>query len=184
MTTTSSTPEPPDAPTPKSGGKNTLVWMIVAGVAIVAAIGFGIWAAKSHSDLNAAESQLAAQNDAAAAAAAQAEKIAADNSVYVVSDEDAAKAESEVAAAEKALSDATNAANDAAAAAQDEASKLRAELDQAQAERDLARAERDQARVCSRGALGTITSLGKDETQDTTELETVSSDCSASVSSG
>jgi flagellar biosynthesis GTPase FlhF len=181
VTTPSSTPEPV-APTPKSGGKNTRVWMIVAGVAIVAAIGFGIWAAKSHSDLNNAESQLQAQNDAAAAAAAQAEKIAADNSVYVVSDEDAAKAESEVAAAEKALSDATNAANDAAAAAQDEASKLRAELDQAQAERDLARAERDQARVCSRGALGTITSLGKDE--DTSELETVSSDCTAAVSSG
>lgn len=183
MTTPSSTPVP-DAPTPKSGSKSTLVWMIVAGLAIVAAIGFGIWAAKSHSDLNAAESQLEAQNDAAAAAAAQAEKISADNSVYVVSDEDAAKAQSEVAAAEQALSDATTAANDATSAAQDTASRLRAELDQARAERDLARAEREQARVCARGSLGTITALGNDETQDTSELETVSSDCTASLSSG
>jgi hypothetical protein len=38
--------------------------------------------------------------------------------------------------------------------------------------------------VCARGSLRTITALGNDETQDTSELETVSSDCTASLSSG
>ena len=124
------------------------MWIIVACVAIVAALGLGIWAVKTHSDLNDAQSQLAAQNEAAAAAAAEVEKINADNQVFVVSDEDVAKAESEVAEAEKSVAD----ASDAASAAQDEVSKVRAELDQARAERDLARAERDQARECARVA--------------------------------
>ena len=142
--------------------------MVVAGVAVLAAIGLGVWAVKIHSDLEdqraatqAAEAQAAAQADAAAAVAAEVEKINASNEIFIVSDEDVAQAESEVAAAEDAAAEASSAVS----AAQDEASKLRAELDQARAERDLARAERQQARVCARGSLGVISSLGKSDEQ-------------------
>jgi len=181
-----------------NGRKRPVVWIVIAGVAVVAAIGLGIWALKVHSDLEASQSDLAAQTaateaaqaqataqtEAAAAAAAEVEKINASNEVYVVSNEDVAQAQSDVAAAQKALDDANAAAaeaNSAVAAAQDEASKLRAELEQARAERDLARAERQQARVCARGSLGVISGLGKGDEQATKELETVSSACAATV---
>ena len=184
----SSTPpgEPlPDAPTaapaaapPPTKRKRPIVWMIVAGLALVAALGLGIWALNVHSDLEASQSELAAQTaatesaqaqaqaqaDAAAAAAAEVEKINASNEVYVVSNEDVAQAESDLAAAEAALDEANAAAAEASSAvsaAQDEASKLRTELDQARAERDVARAERQQARLCARGSLGVIASLGR-----------------------
>lgn len=184
-------------PTP-SGHKRPVVWIVIAGVAVVAAIGLGVWALKVHSDLEATQSDLAAQTaateaaqaqataqtEAAQAAAAELEKIDADNGVYVVSDEDVAQAESDVAAAQKALDEANAAAaeaNNAVAAAQDEATKLRAQLEQARAERDLARAERQQARVCARGSLGVISGLGKSDAEATQELETVSSACAATV---
>ena len=163
--------------------KRPILWMVVAGVAILAAIGLGVWAVKVHSDLEdqktatqAAEAQAAAQADAAAAA--EVEKINASNEVFVVSNED-------VTAAEEAVADANAAAdeaNSAVSAAQDEASKQRAELEQAGAERDLARAERQQARVCARGSLGVISALGKSDEQATEEMQTVSSACTASVS--
>lgn len=156
---------------------------MLTGVAILVAVGFGVWAVKAHSDKNAAESQLAAQNEAAAAAAAEVEKISSDNQVYVVSNEEVAQAQSDVAAAEQAVAEATAAANDAASAAQDEASRARAQLDEARAERDLARAEREQARICARGSLGAISALGRDDPQSTSELESVSSSCTATVSS-
>ena len=171
--------------------KRPIVWMIIAGIAVVAAIGLGVWAVNVHSDLEeqtaatqAAEAQAAAQAEAAAAAAAEIEKINADNEVYVVSNEDVAQAESEVAAAEEAVAQANAAAveaSSAVSAAQDEASKLRAELEQARAERDLARAERQQARVCARGSLGALSALGKGDADGSSELETVSSACAATV---
>jgi len=195
-------PQPPTsepvAPQTTSDRKRPIVWMVVTGIAIVAAVGLGIWALKIHSDLEAsnselatqtaqtqaAEAQAAAQADAAAAAAAEVEKINASNEVYVVSNEDVAKAESEVAAAEAALAEANAAAAEASTAvstAQTEASKLRDQLTQARAERDLARAERQQARVCARGSLGVISTLGKGN-DATSELATVSSACTATVS--
>ena len=147
--------------------------MVITGLAILVAIGFGVWAVKVHSDLDdqraatqAAEAQAAAQAEAAAAVAAEVENIAANNEIFVVSNEDVAQAESEVAAAEEAVAQANDAAAEASNAvstAQDEASKLRAELEQARAERDLARAERQQARVCARGSLGAISALGRDD---------------------
>lgn len=170
-----------------TGGKKKrpIAWMVVAGVAVLAAIGLGVWAVKIHSDLEdqraatqAAEAQAAAQADAAAAVAAEVDKINASNEIFVVSDEDVAQAESEVAAAEDAAAEASSAVS----AAQDEASKLRAELDQARAERDLARAERQQARVCARGSLGVISSLGKSDEQAAQEMQTVSSACVSSAS--
>lgn len=194
-------PTPPDADVPgppttesaataSTGRKRPIVWMVLTGIAVVAAIGLGVWAVQVHSDLEdqkaatqAAEAQAAAQQEAAAAAAAEVEKINADNEVYVVSNEDVAKAESEVAAAEEAVAQANAAAAEASsavAAAQDEASKLRVELDQARAERDLARAERQQARICSRGSLGAIAAFGKGD-EAATEMATVSSACAASV---
>ena len=127
---------------------------------------------------------MTAQTEAAQAAAAELEKINADNGLYVVSDEDVAQAESDVAAAQKALDEANAAAaeaNNAVAAAQDEATKLRAQLEQARAERDLARAERQQARVCARGSLGVISGLGENDAEAAQELETVSSACAATV---
>jgi FtsZ-interacting cell division protein ZipA len=190
-------PSPPEAP--KSGHKRPIVWMIVAGIAVVAAIGLGVWAVSVHSDLEASQADLAAQTaatqeaqaqaqaqaDAAAAVAAEVDKINADNEVYVVSNDDVAQAESDVAAAEEAVNQANAAAAEAsaaAAAAQDEASKLRAELEQARAERDLARAQRQQARLCARGSLGVFSSLGKSPEEAAAEMETISSACAASVS--
>ena len=166
--------------------KRPIVWMVVSGVAILAAIGLGIWALKVNSDLNStqsdldsAEAQVAAQTEAATAAANELDKISSENEIYVVSNDD-------VAAAEKAVTDANAAADEASAnvsAAQDEASKLRAELEQARAERELARAEREQARVCARGSLGVLSKLGENESEAaSSELETVSSACTATVS--
>ena len=146
--------------------KRPIVWMIVAGVAILAAIGFAIWAFTTNSDLNEtqadldaqkaatlqAQAQVQAQTDAANATAAELEKISSDNEIFVVSNEDVAQAQSDVAAAERA-------------------------------ERDLARAERQQARICSRGSLGVLSKLGKGEADAaSSELDTVSSACAATVS--
>ena len=192
-------PTPAGAANEKTGRhKRPVVWMVITAVAVVAVIGLGLWALKVHSDLEASQSdlaaqtaateaaqaQVAAQTEAAQAAAAELEKINAGNEVYVVSDEDVAQAESDVAAAQKALDEANVAAaeaNNAVTAAQDEASKLRAQLQQARAERDLAQAERQQARVCARGSLGVISGLGKSNEQATQEMETVSSACAATV---
>ena len=165
--------------------KRPILWMVITGIAVVAAIGLGIWAVTVYSDLQdqkdatqAAEAQAAAQAEAAAAAASEVEKINASNQVFVVSNEDVAAAQQAVDEANAAAAEASNAVS----AAQDEASKLRAELEQARAERDLARAERQQARICSRGSLGVIQGLGKSDEQAAQEMQTVSSACAASVS--
>ncbi len=198
MTTSSSPPDdevrgqPSTANATPTGKKRPILWMVITGVAVLAAIGLGVWAVKVHSDLEdqtaatqAAEAQAAAQAEAAAAVAAEVESINASNEIFVVSNEDVAQAESDVAAAEEAVAQANAAAAEASSAvsaAQDEASKLRVELEQTRAERDLARAERQQARVCARGSLGVISSLGKADEQATQEMETVSSACAASTS--
>jgi multidrug resistance efflux pump len=199
----SSTPAS-DSPTevvtpPPTKQKRPIVWMIVAGLAILAAIGLGIWAFTVHSDLNstqsdleaqmdatqAAQAQLDAQTEAASAAASELEKISADNEIYVVSNDEVAQAQTDVAEAEQAVADANAAAADANAnvdAAKDEAASLRIELDQARAERDLARAQRQQARVCARGSLGVISRTGTDEAdQASSELEAVSDACAATM---
>ena len=112
MTTSSSPPDgqPSTANATSTGKKRPVLWMVIAGVAVLAAIGLGVWAVKVHSDLEdqtaatqAAEAQAAAQAEAAAAVAAEVEKINASNEVFVVSNEDVAQAESEVAAAEEAV---------------------------------------------------------------------------------
>ena len=197
MTTSSSPPDDevrgtPSVSAPATAKKRPIVWMVLTGIAVLVAIGFGVWAVKVHSDLDdqraatqAAEAQAAAQAEAAAAVAAEVEKINASNEVFVVSNEDVAQAESDVAAAEEAVAQANAAAAEASSAvsaAQDEASKLRTELEQARAERDLAQAERQQARVCARGSLGALSAFGSGDAEGNSELETVSSACAASVS--
>ena len=120
--TAAATPPHDQAPRPQATGgrKRPVVWMVITGVAVVAVIGLGVWALKVHSDLEASQSdlaaqtaateaaqaQVAAQTEAAQAAAAELEKITAGNEVYVVSNEDVAQAESDVAAAQKALDEA------------------------------------------------------------------------------
>ena len=91
--------QPSTAPATTTGSKKRpIVWMVVTGVAVVAAIGLGVWAVNVHSDLEdqkaatqAAEAEAAAQAEAAAAAAAEIEQINADNEVFVVSNEDVAR---------------------------------------------------------------------------------------------
>jgi chromosome segregation ATPase len=178
--------------------KRPIGWMIVAGLAVLLAIGLGIWAVKVNSDLDSTQSELAAQTAAADAAEAQAaaqaeaaaavgeeiQKINADNEIYVVSDEDVAQAESEIEAAEEAVAEANAAAaeaNENLSAAQDQVSTLRAELEQARAERELARAERQQARICARGSLGALGALSRNDPETASEVETISSACAASV---
>lgn len=178
--------QPSTANAPTNGKKKRPIWwMVIAGIAVLAAIGVGVWAVTVYSDLQdqkdatqAAEAQAAAQAEAAAAAAAEVEKISASNQVFVVSNEDVAAAQKAVDEANAAAAEASNAVS----AAQDEASKLRAELEQARAERDLARAERQQARVCARGSLGVIEGLGKSDAEATQEMQSVADACAASVS--
>lgn len=181
------------APPPAtSEDKRPIVWMIVAGVAVLAAVGIGIWALQVNSDLDStqadlaaqqqatqqAEAQVQAQTDAASAAASELEQISSDNEIYVVSNEDVAAAETAVAEADAAV----DAANANVADAQDQAARARAELDQARAERDLARAERQQARICARGSLGALTRLtGSDPEAASSELQTVSTACAEAV---
>ena len=84
--TTDSTPTgqsaagPPDVPPQGEGAthKRSVVWMIVAGVAIVAAVGLGAWALVLNDDLSDAEAQLDAQTAAAESASAEAERRIAD----------------------------------------------------------------------------------------------------------
>ena len=83
---TDSTPtEPTAAPTPgvppqgdAGKQKRPVVWMILAGVAIVAALGLGAWALLLNDDLNDTEAQLEAQTAAAESAPADAERRIAD----------------------------------------------------------------------------------------------------------
>ena len=84
--TTDSTPteptatEPPDVPPPREGGKQKrpVLWMILAGVAVVAALGLGAWALLLNDDLNDTEAELEAQTAAAESASAEAERRIAD----------------------------------------------------------------------------------------------------------
>ena len=94
-------------PEPAAHTKRPVVWMVVAGVALLAAIGLGLWAVKVNSDLDAtqseleaqksatesAQAQVSAQAEAASAAAAELEQIDADNEIYVVSNEEVAQAQ-------------------------------------------------------------------------------------------
>ena len=151
--TTESTPtdsSPPGVPPHVEAGqhKRPVIWMILAGVAIVAAIGLGAWALLLNDDLNDTEAELAAQTAAAESASAEAERRIADArasidaalsdvaGVVVVSDEDVAEAEQAVAEAEQSVAEAQAAVDQA-----------QSEVEQARAERDLARAEAEQARA-------------------------------------
>ena len=52
------------AQTPEGGGgkqKRPVVWIVLAGVAVAAAIGLGVWAILLNDDLNDTEAQLEAQ---------------------------------------------------------------------------------------------------------------------------
>ena len=135
--------------------------MVVAGVAILAAIGLGAWALVLNDDLNDTEAQLDAQTAAAESASAEAERRIADarvriqtaladvDSVVVVTDDDVAKAEQAVTEAEQNVAE----AQAAVAQAQSDAEQARAERDLARAEAEQARAEVAQAELCSDASL-------------------------------
>ena len=107
----------PNAPPPGERGKQKrpVVWIVLAGVAIAAAIGLGVWAIVLNDDLNDTEAQLEAQTAAAESASAEAESRIADArasidaslsgiaGIVVVSDEDVAEAEQAVADAEQSV---------------------------------------------------------------------------------
>ena len=127
-------PRTPTVDPAKDGHKRPLVWMIIAAIAVVAAIGLGLWALKINSDLEASQSDLAAQTAAAEAAKHRRQnrkppqkppkhrlrhrrtllklrlpssrRSTESNGIYVVSDEDVAQAESDAAAAQAALDEA------------------------------------------------------------------------------
>ena len=163
----------PDVPPQGEGGthKRPVVWMILAGVAIAAAIGLGAWALLLNDDLNDTEAELEAQTAAAESASAEAERRIADAraridaalsdvaGVVVVSDEDVAEAEQAAAEAEQSVADAQAAVDQA-----------QSELEQASAERDLARAEAEQARaeaaqaeLCADASLAATQALAEND---------------------
>ena len=81
MTTDSTPTEPAAAQTPDEppkgdteGQKRPVVWMILAGVAIVAALGLGAWALLLNDDLNDTEAELEAQTAAAESASDEAQR--------------------------------------------------------------------------------------------------------------
>ena len=64
----------PEAP-PQGGGekqRRPVVWIVLAGVAVAAAIGLGVWAIVLKDDLNDTEAQLDAQTAAAQSASTEA----------------------------------------------------------------------------------------------------------------
>ena len=82
--TTDSTPTgqagTPDMPPQRDGAthKRPVIWMILAGVAVAAAIGLGVWAIMLNDDLSDTEAQLEAQTTAVESASAEAERRIAD----------------------------------------------------------------------------------------------------------
>ena len=81
MTTDSTPSEQTPIQTPDGQGgkqKRPVVWMVLAGMAIIAAIGLGAWALLLNDDLNDTEAQLEAQTAAAESASAEAERRIAD----------------------------------------------------------------------------------------------------------
>ncbi len=176
MTTDSAPTEQEDPPQPAGGSKKRPIgWMILAGVATVAAIGLGAWALLLNDDLNDTEADLAAQSASAESASAEAERRIADArasidaalsdvaGVVVVNDDDVAEAEQAVSDAEQNVAEAQ--------AARDQA---QGDLEQARAERDLARAEAEQASaeaakadLCADASVAATQALA--ENDDTTE---------------
>ena len=121
-----------------------MVWIVLAGVAIAAAIGLGVWAIVLNDDLNDTEAQLEAQTAAAEPARLRPrlvygaswehrDSLSGVAGIVVVSDEDVAEAEQGVAEAEQSVE------------AQVAVDQAQSEVEQARAERDLARAEAEHA---------------------------------------
>jgi hypothetical protein len=173
MTTDFTPPEQPAASAPDlpPQRKRPVVWMILAGVAIAAAIGLGVWALMLNDDLNDTEEQLEAQTAAAESASAEAESRIAEArarietalsdvaGVVVVSDEDVAEAEQAAAEAEQSVADAQAAVDQA----QGEVEQARAERDLARAEAEQARAEAAQAELCADASLAATQALAESD---------------------
>jgi hypothetical protein len=163
----------PNARPPGEGGKQKrpVVWIVLAGVAIAAAIGLGVWAIVLNDDLNDTEAQLEAQTAAAESATAEAESRIADArasidaslsgvaGIVVVSDEDVAEAEQAVADAEQSVAEAQAAVDQA----QGEVEQGRAERDLARAEADQARAESAKAELCADASLAATQALSEND---------------------
>ena len=165
-----STPDVPPQPE-STTHKRSLVWMIVAGVAIVAAIGLGAWALVLNDDLNDTEAQLDAQTAAAESVSAEADRRIADarariqtaladvDSIVVVTDDDVAQAEQAATEAEQNVAEAQAAVDQA----QGEAEQARAERDVAKAEAEQARAEAEQEKLCADASLAATEALAESD---------------------
>ena len=167
--TEETTVQAPDAPPHGESGKQKrpVVWMILAGVAIVAALGLGAWALLLNDDLNDTEAELQAQTAAAESASTEVQRRIADAranidaalsdvaGIVVVSDEDVAAAEQAVAEAEQSVAEAQAAVDQA----QSEVEQARAERDLARAEAEQARAEAAQAELCADASLAATQAL-------------------------
>ncbi len=165
--------QPPDVPSQGKQGKQKrpVVWMVLAGVAIIAALGLGAWALLLNDDLNDTEAELEAQTAAAESASAEAESRIADarasidaalsgvSGIVVVTDEDVAQAEQAVADAEQSVADAQAAVDQA----QSDAEQARAERDLARAEAEQARAEEAQAKLCADASLAATQALAENK---------------------
>ena len=184
----------PELPPPGEGGKQKRpwVWMILAGVAILAAIGLGVWAIVLHDDLNDTEAQLDAQTEAAQSASAEAQGRIADArariqaamsgvaGVVVVTDQDVTEAEQAIADAEQSVADAQAAVDQA----QSEVEQARAERDLAKAEAEQARAEAAKAELCADASDAATQALAESGTSaDDYEKAAASAETAASACS-
>ena len=193
-TSTDTAAQTHDEPPQGEGGKQKrpVIWMILAGVAIVAALGLGAWALLLNDDLNDTEAELDAQTAAAQSASTEAQRRIADAranidaalsgvaGIVVVSDEDVAEAEQAVSEAGQSVAEAQAAVDQA----QGELEQARAERDLAKAAEEQARAEAAQTELCADASLAATQALAEnDDTADAYEeaaarAKTAASACS------
>ena len=185
----------PNAPPPGDGGKQKrpVVWIVLQGVGIAAAIGLGVWAIVLNNDRLERHRGATRGPDRrgrvglgrgrrriADARASHDTSLSGVAGIVVDRDEDVAEAEQAAAEAEQSVTEAQAAVDQA----QSEVEQARAERDLARAEAEQARAEAAKADLCADASLAATQALS--ENDDTTgayeeaaaRAETAASACS------